>query len=83
MLQGRIGRGLCIAALVGVFAAGYLCGSLGQRSASAGTEALQKGGGSFGPFGELESSIVDMQQHVDGLNKGLETLRKVDATAAH
>jgi len=52
MLQGRIGRGLRILALAGIFGVGYLCGQLG-------------------------SSIVEMQQHVDGLNKDLETLRKV------
>jgi hypothetical protein len=79
MLQGRISRRLRVAALAGVFGAGYLCGTLGPRWASAGMDALQKGGGSFGPFGQLETSIVDMQQHVDGLDKGLETLRKVDA----
>ena len=79
MLQGRIGRGLRAAALAAVFGAGYVCGTFGPRGASAGMDALQKDGGSFGPFAELQSSIVGMQQHVDGLGKGLETLRKVDA----
>ena len=77
MFNGRIGRGLRIAAAVGIFGAGYLCGTLGQQSAAAGTDVPQEGGGSFGPFGELGRSITQMQQHVDGLNKDLETLRKV------
>jgi len=34
-------------------------------------------GGALGSIGQLGSSIVEMQQHVDGLNKDLETLRKV------
>ena len=79
MFNGRIGRGLRIAAAVGIFGAGYLCGTLGQRSAAAGTDVPQEGGGSFGPFGELGRSITEMQQHVDGLNKELETMRKVNA----
>jgi len=79
MFNGRIGRGLRIAAVVGIFGAGYLCGTLGQRSAAAGTDVPQKGGGSFGAFGELGRSIIEMQQHVDGLNKELETLRNVTA----
>jgi len=79
MFNGRIGRGLRIAAVVGIFWAGYLCGTLGQQSAAAGTDVPQEGGGSFGPFGELGRSITQMQQHVDGLNKELEALRKVNA----
>ena len=79
MFNGRIGRGLRIAAVVGIFGAGYLCGTLGQRSAAAETDVPQEGGGSFGPFGELGRSITQMQQHVDGLNKELEALRKVNA----
>lgn len=77
MFQGRIGRGLRIVAVAVIFGAGYLCGSLGQRSASAGDDALIKeGGGSFGPAGQLAKSIAEMQQHVDALNKDLESLRK-------
>ncbi len=79
MLNGRIGRGLRIAAVVGIFGAGYLCGTLGQRSAAAETDVPQEGGGSFGPFGELGRSIIEMQRHVDGLNKQLGALRKVNA----
>jgi hypothetical protein len=81
MLHGRIGRGLRIAAVAGIFGAGYLCGTLGQRSASAGMDDLMKKageqGGAVGSIGQLGSSIVEMQQHVDGLNKDLETLRKI------
>jgi len=77
MFRGRMGRGLRIAAVVGIFGAGYLCGTLGQRSACAQTDVPKQGGGSFGPFGQLERSIVEMQKHVDGLNQELEALRKV------
>ena len=81
MLQGRIGRGLRIAAVAGIFGAGYLCGSLGQPSAQAQLgEVMKKAGeqgGALGSVAQLGSSLVEMQQHVDGLNKDLEALRKV------
>src|SRR5207247_6466576 len=81
MRQGRIGRGLRMVALAGIFGAGYLCGSLGQRSAEAQLGDVMKKageqGGALGSAAQLGSSIVEMQQHVDGLNKDLETLRKV------
>ena len=80
-MDGRIGRGLRIVAVAGVFGAGYLCGSLGERSAQAQLGDVMKKageqGGAVGSVGQLGSSIVEMQQHVDGLNKDLETLRKI------
>jgi hypothetical protein len=36
-------------------------------------------GGALGSVKELGSSIVEMQQHVDGLQKNLATLKKVQA----
>jgi hypothetical protein len=36
-------------------------------------------GGALGSAKELGSSIVEMQQHVDGLQKNLATLKKVEA----
>ncbi len=81
MLDGRIGRGLRIVAVAGIFGTGYLCGSLGERSAQAQLGDVMKKageqGGALGSVGQLGSSIVEMQQHVDGLNKDLETLRKI------
>jgi hypothetical protein len=67
--------------LAGIFAMGFVCGSAMQRSAEAQLgDAMKKAGeqgGALGSAAELGSSIVDMQKHVDGLNKNLETLRKV------
>ena len=83
MLQGRIGRGLRIVAVAGLFGAGYLCGSLGQPGAQAQLGDVMKKageqGGALGSDAQLGSSLVETQQHVDGLNKDLETLRKVKA----
>jgi hypothetical protein len=67
--------------VAGIFAVGFVCGSLSQRPAEAQLGDVMKKageqGGALGSVGQLGSSIVEMQQHVDGLNKDLETLRKV------
>jgi hypothetical protein len=70
---------------VGMFAAGFLCGSVSQRTADAqlkdlGSAAMQKAGESGGALGsvvQLGESIVEMQQHVDGLQKNIEGLKKI------
>jgi hypothetical protein len=74
--------------LVGMFVAGFFCGSVSQRSADAqlkemGTGVLEKAtgsGGALGAVGELGSSIVEMQEHVTGLQKNLDTLKKVQSS---
>jgi hypothetical protein len=74
-----------IGIVVIVFAAGFLCGSVTQRSADAqlkelGEAAAEKAGGSGGALGsavQLGKSIVEMQQHVDGLQKNIDVLKKV------
>jgi hypothetical protein len=75
--------------LVGtIFAVGFLCGSVSQHRADAqlgdlGKEALEKAGGSGGMLGsavKLGESIVEMQQHVDGLQKNIEVLKKVKSS---
>jgi len=76
-----------IGVLAAVFSGGFLCGSLTQRQADAqlgdmGRQALEKAGESGGALGsavQLGSAIVEMQQHVDGLQKNIEVLKKVKA----
>jgi hypothetical protein len=71
-----------------MFLIGVVCGSLSQRYATAQVPGMGKGGvgevmkGVGGPVGsvaELGSSIVEMQEHVNGLQKNLETLKKVQS----
>jgi len=83
--KGRVAR---MALLATIFAVGFFCGSITQRRADAqieelGKEAIQKAGGSGGVLGsavELGNAIVDMQQHVNGLQKNLDTLKKVKSS---
>ncbi len=87
MKHTRFRRALQIGAVTGVFAAGFLCGSLTQRSADAqlkdlGAAAMKQAGESGGALGaatELGTAIVDMQKNVDGLQKNIDVLKKVKA----
>jgi hypothetical protein len=71
--------------IVTIFAAGFLCGSVTQRRADAqlkelGEAAMQKAGESGGATGsvvQLGTAIVELQQHVDGLQKNVDVLKKV------
>ena len=76
MHQYHIRRGVFISLLGGMFLLGFVSGSVRQRLAEAQVPRL---GGALGSVQELGSSIVDMQQHVDGLQKNLATLKKVQA----
>jgi len=71
-----------------IFAVGFLCGSVSQRRADAqlgdlGKQAVEKAGESGGMLGsavKLGEAIVDMQQHVDGLQKNIDVLKKVKSS---
>jgi len=87
MNQSRIRRGVFVSLLGGMFVLGFVSGSVSQQSAQAQVPGVGKGvlgqatgaGGALGSAAELGSSIVEMQQHVDGLQKNLGTLKKVQA----
>ena len=87
MHQNSIRRIVFIGLLGGMFVLGFVSGSVSQRSAQAQVPGVGKGGleqatrkgGAMGSVTDLGSSIVEMQQHVDGLQKNLATLKKVQA----
>lgn len=69
-----------------VFTAGYVCGTMGGDVAEAqlqnlGTDALKgaAAGGGLGSVGEMGTALVEMEQHVSGLQKNLDSLKKVKA----
>jgi hypothetical protein len=72
-------------ALLAVFGAGYVCGSLGSRPAEAQVKELggavmkQAGesGGALGSAAKLGTAITDMQEQVNGLQKNLEVLKTI------
>lgn len=79
--------GVRVAAVTGIFAAGFLCGSVTQKNADAqmgeiGSEVMKQAGGAGGAIGtaaKLGTAITDMQQQVNGLQKNLEVLKGVKA----
>jgi len=78
-------KGVRIALVAGVFAAGFVCGSVSERRADAEMKDMMgqaagvagEQGGALGAAAKLGTSITDMQTHLDALNKNLETLKQV------
>ena len=87
MAHKTIVRSVRVGFVAAVFAAGYLFGTMTQPRADAqlgelGSEVMKQAGGSGGALGsamELGTTIVDMEKHVDGLQKNLDALKKVKA----
>jgi hypothetical protein len=82
MKKRILARGLMISMILGVFALGFLLGTVNQRYADAqipgrGGVSEKPGRVPLGSVAQLGSSIVEMQDHVNGLQKNLETLKKV------
>ena len=81
----RMNSAVTIGATLAVFGAGYVCGSVTQRPASAGMNdvggAVMKqageSGGALGSAAKLGTSISDMQEQVNGLQKNLEILKQI------
>lgn len=77
-------RTAMIGMLLGAFTLGYMSGSVSQQRAAAQgvgglLEQAGKGGGALGAATQLGSSIVEMQEHVAGLQKNLDTLKQVQS----
>lgn len=76
-----------IVALCAVFAVGYLAGTLSHPTAEAqmgdlGKQAMDKAsesGGALGSAAKLGTSIKEMEDHVSGLQKNLDTLKQIKA----
>ena len=87
MTRTTIGRGARIGAVVAIFAAGWIGGSVTQRSANAQMGDVGKGvmekageqGGALGAGAQMATQVSDMQKHVEGLQKNLEAFKKVQA----
>jgi hypothetical protein len=83
----RFGKGARIGGVLAIFAAGWLCGAVCQRSAEAqlgdvGKAAMDKAGaqgGALGAAAKLGGSIGDIQKNLDALQKNVDTLKQVQA----
>ena len=84
MTRKKLSRALMTAAILGVFGLGYVCGSMTQRQAEAQMGGLldkaSKMGGPVGSIAEFGSSISEMQNHISGMEKNLDTFKKVQAS---
>ncbi len=84
MTKEKLSRGLMIAMMVAIFGLGYVCGSVTQRQAQAQIGGLLnqagKMGGPVGSIAEFGSSITEMQDHITGLQKNLDTFKKVQSS---
>ena len=87
MAQSRLdSRGRLAAAAV-IFASGFVCGAMSQRPAEAqlgdmGGKVMEKAGdqgGMVGSVAKMGSAISEMEQHVSGLQKNLDTFKQVKA----
>jgi hypothetical protein len=84
MANKRIARIAMAGMLVAAFALGSVCGvvSLPPAGAQLPGGLLDKAGQGGGPLaaaGQLGSSITEMEQHVNGLQKNLDTLKKIQS----
>jgi len=84
MTSKRIARIAMVGMLVAAFTLGYVCGAVSLRPAGAQLPQLPgglpgQGGGPLAAAGQLGSSITDMEQHVNGLQKNLDTLKKIQS----
>jgi hypothetical protein len=84
MTKATFSRGVMTAIIVGVFGLGYVCGSMTQRPAEAQMGGLMdkagKMGGPVGSVAQFGSSLVEMQDHITGLQKNLDTFKKVQSS---
>jgi hypothetical protein len=77
-------RMVMIGVLLGAFTLGYVYGSVTQQRADAQgigglLEQSGKAGGTLGAASQLGSSVVEMQGHVNGLQKNLDTLKQLQS----
>ena len=76
MQQYALRRWVCVSLLGGMFLCRFVMGSVRQRAAQAQVPGM---GGALGSVSELGSSIGEMQQHIEGLQKHVTTLKTVQA----
>jgi len=73
MTKSKFSRGLMTAMIVGLFGPGYVCGTMTGRQAETQIggmlEKASKAGSPVGTVANFVSSLVEMQDHIAGLQK--------------
>jgi hypothetical protein len=79
MAKDMVSRLTLVCMLLVAFAIGYVCGLARTPQASAQLPQIPGVSGSnpLAAAGQLGSSITEMEQHVTGLQKNLDTLKKI------
>ena len=85
MKKTIVGKSVRIGAAVAVFASGWFCGTLSQRSADAqmgdlGKSVMEKAGDQCGALeaaAKLGTSISEIQTHLNELQENVDTLKSV------
>ena len=85
MARNKLWYLLRIVVVTAIFGTGWLCGSLTQRSAEAqlgdlGGDVMKRAsesGGTLGSVAKLGTTISDLEKHVSGLQKNIDTLKSV------
>lgn len=89
MMTRALKRSVQVGAILGIFGAGYLCGTVTEQQAIADMKDLggavggavvgeaAGSGGAIGQAAKLGTAISDMQTQVDGLQKNLQTLNAI------
>lgn len=80
-------RGSLVVLVLITFFSGFFCGSLMQRDANAQLKEIGKAalgqvsgsGGLLGSVADLGTAIVEMENHISGLQKNIGTLKKVQS----
>jgi hypothetical protein len=85
MARKMIARVAMAVMLIAAFTFGYVCGSVSPPRASAQIpggllEKAEQGGGPLAAAAQLGSSITEMQQNVNGLQKNIDTLKKIESS---
>lgn len=88
MDRGKVLYSVRIGMVTGIFAAGFLCGSLTEHRADAqmkeiGAEMMNRAAGSGGVIGtavQMGTTINDMEKQLNGLQKNLTVLKKIKAS---
>lgn len=81
MARGMASRVALVCMLLVAFGIGYVCGLVRTPPANAQLPQVpgMSGGNPLAAAGQLGSSITDMEQHVSGLQKNLDALKKIQS----